>query len=56
MSTITEEGGRLNNYATEPKMYLAEPPEPEQQRRYLLLGSVAVLFIGTLLATALAVS
>ena len=56
MSTITEEGGRLNNYATEPKMYLAEAPEPAQQRRYLFLGGLALLFVGALVATALAVS
>ena len=56
MSMVTEEGGRLNNYATEPKMYLAEAPEPTQKRRYLFLGGLAFLFVSSLVATALAVS
>ncbi len=56
MYTTTEDGGRLNNYASEPKMYLAEHPEPEQQRRYLFQGGLALLFVVTLLVTALAVS
>ena len=56
MYTTTEEGGRLNNYAVEPKMYLASDPEPKQQRRYLLQGGLAALLIGALLFTATIVS
>lgn len=56
MYTTTEEGGRLNNYAVEPKMYLASDPEPKQQRRYLIQGGLAALLIGALLLTATVVS
>ncbi len=56
MYTTINETGQLNNYATEPEMYLASYPAPEQQRRYLLQGGLAALLIGTLMLTALSVS
>lgn len=56
MRYTTEEGGRLNNYAIEPKMYEATPPTKTQQRNYIVLGGVAVLLVGGLLAVAVAVS
>jgi len=56
MYTTTDERGILNNYATEPRMYLAEYPSPEQQRRYKLQGALAALFITTLVMVSLAVS
>ena len=56
MYATTDETGQLNNYATEPEMYLANYPAPEQQRRYLLQGGIATLFIAALLLTSLAVS
>ena len=40
MYTTVNETGQLNNYATEPNMYLASYPAPEQQRRYLLQGGL----------------
>lgn len=52
MPYTTEEGGRLNNFAAEPKVYEAEPPSPSQQRNYIILGVAAVLLIGGLLAVA----
>ncbi|NEP11815.1 MAG: ssl1498 family light-harvesting-like protein [Symploca sp. SIO2C1] len=48
--------GILNNYATEPQMYYAVYPSPEQQRRYALLGGYATLFVTALTLIALAVS
>jgi len=42
MPYTTEEGGRLNNFASEPKIYKAEPPTESQRRNYLLLGIAAV--------------
>ncbi|MBW4462946.1 MAG: ssl1498 family light-harvesting-like protein [Nodosilinea sp. WJT8-NPBG4] len=56
MPYTTEEGGRLNNFATEPKMYEAEPPDPNQKRNYLILGSLAFALVGGLLAVAISVS
>ncbi|MBT9316403.1 photosystem II assembly protein Psb34 [Leptothoe spongobia] len=56
MYTTTDETGRLNNYSTEPEMYLASYPAPEQQRRYMLQGGIATLLISALMLTALAVS
>ncbi|MDV3353048.1 ssl1498 family light-harvesting-like protein [Leptolyngbyaceae cyanobacterium CCMR0082] len=56
MYTTINESGQLNNYATEPEMYLASYPAPEQQRRYMLQGGIAVLLISVLMLTALGVS
>jgi LPXTG-motif cell wall-anchored protein len=56
MPYTTEEGGRLNNYANEPKMYRAEPPTAGEKRNYVLLGVGAVALIGGLLYVAFAVS
>lgn len=56
MYTTTNETGQLNNYATEPNMYLASYPAPEQQRRYMFQGGIAILFVTVLMLTALGVS
>lgn len=56
MPYTTEEGGRLNNFATEPKMYKAEPPSGTEKRNYLILGVAAVALIGGLMAIAVTVS
>ena len=56
MYTTINETGQLNNYATEPAMYLASYPAPEQQRRYVLQGGLAALFISALMMIALVVS
>jgi hypothetical protein len=56
MYTTTDEQGRLNNYAKEPALYLAEYPSPQQQQRYLLQSAVALLFVSLTLMTAFAVS
>jgi hypothetical protein len=45
-----------NIYATEPKAYYAEYPAPYQQRRYLVLGALATLFVTALVVVSLAVS
>ncbi len=52
MPYTTEEGGRLNNFAREPKIYEAEPPSASQQRNYIIMGVGAVVLIGGLLAVA----
>ncbi|MGB8698636.1 MAG: ssl1498 family light-harvesting-like protein [Thermosynechococcaceae cyanobacterium] len=56
MRYTTEEGGRLNNYAVEPKMYQAQPPTRNQQRVYLVMGIGAVALVGGLVAIAMSVS
>jgi hypothetical protein len=56
MPYVDEEGGRLNNYAVEPKMYEAEPPTREEKRNYAVLGALAALFVAGIIAVAYAVS
>jgi hypothetical protein len=52
MPYTTEEGGRLNNFASEPKVYKAEPPTKGQQKTYLVLGAAAIVLVGGLIAIA----
>jgi len=56
MPYTTEEGGRLNNFAKEPKLYQAEPPSANQKRNYIILGTVAALLVGGLFYVAFSVS
>ncbi|NEO25685.1 MAG: ssl1498 family light-harvesting-like protein [Kamptonema sp. SIO4C4] len=56
MPYTTEEGGRLNNFANEPKMYQAEPPNAEQKRNYVLWGVAALVLVGGVFAVAVSVS
>jgi hypothetical protein len=56
MYTTTNESGVLNNYATEPQMYFATYPSPEQQGRYKVQGAIASLLVSALVLVSLAVS
>jgi hypothetical protein len=56
MYTTVNQEGILNNYATEPQMYYAGYPSPEQQRQYALQGAFATLLIATVILVALGVS
>ncbi|BBD67823.1 MULTISPECIES: photosystem II assembly protein Psb34 [Nostoc] len=56
MPYTNEEGGLLNNFAKEPKIYQAEPPTEGQKRTYLLLGIVATVLVGGLILVAFFVS
>ncbi|MBD2081817.1 ssl1498 family light-harvesting-like protein [Leptolyngbya sp. FACHB-17] len=56
MRYVKEEGGLLNNFAIEPKMYEAEPPTQNQKRNYILLTIGGAILIGGLMAVAIAVS
>lgn len=56
MRYTEEEGGRLNNFAVEPKMYTAEPPTGTQKRNYIIMGSVAASLVVGLFVVAAAVS
>ncbi|MDY7012245.1 MAG: ssl1498 family light-harvesting-like protein [Cyanobacteriota bacterium] len=50
------DNGILNNYATEPPIYPAEYPSPEQQERYKLQGAIAALFVTALIFVSITVS
>ncbi|WP_013323289.1 photosystem II assembly protein Psb34 [Gloeothece verrucosa] len=52
MPYTTEEGGRLNNFAAEPKVYQATPPSKTEQRNYIILGILGLFLVGGLLAVA----
>ncbi|NEQ29776.1 MAG: ssl1498 family light-harvesting-like protein [Leptolyngbya sp. SIO4C5] len=56
MPYTTEEGGRLNNFAREPKMYQAEPPSGNQKRNYAILAALAMVLVSGLFYVAASVS
>ena len=56
MPYTTEEGGLLNNFAVEPKMYQAEAPTSTDKRNYIILGLGSFILLGGLLAVAITVS
>lgn len=56
MRYTTEEGGRLNNFAVEPKMYQAEPPTKKQQITYVIMGVGAIALVVGMIFVAFAVS
>lgn len=56
MPYTNEEGGLLNNFAREPKVYQAEPPTASQKRNYIILGTLGALLVGGLIFVAFAVS
>jgi hypothetical protein len=56
MPYTTEEGGRLNNYATEPKVYKAEPPTSKQKVTYAVLAVGAIALLGGVFFIAFTVS
>jgi hypothetical protein len=56
MPYTTEDGGRLNNFAVEPKMYEAQPPSATDKRNYAILGVLAVALVGGLMTIAFAIS
>jgi len=56
MPYTNEEGGRLNNFAKEPKVYQAEPPTNAQKRTYIILGLAAALLVGGVIFVAFSVS
>jgi len=56
MPYTNEERGLLNNFASEPKVYKAEPPTSTQKRNYIILGVVATLLVVGLIFIAISVS
>jgi hypothetical protein len=56
MRYTTEEGGRLNNFAVEPKVYQATPPNKTEQRNYIILSVAATALVSVLIFVAYSVS
>ncbi|MCT7956737.1 photosystem II assembly protein Psb34 [Laspinema palackyanum] len=56
MYTSTDEKGILNNFATEPKLYHADYPTPEEQKRYIAYGVASALLVALRIFTAVAIS
>jgi len=56
MPYTTEEGGRLNNFAREPKIYQAEPPTEAEKRNYIIMGVGALVLVSSLIFVAFSVS
>ena len=56
MYTVTEENGRLNNYAVEPQITYAEAPSNTEKRNYLIQGAIAFSLIVGTIVTAFVVS
>ena len=57
MPYINNDGDtRLNNFPTEPKMYVAEPTSPSQKRNYLIIGVVGLVLVVGFIFVAMAVS
>lgn len=52
MPYTTEDGGRLNNFANEPKVYEAEPPTGKEKRNYAIWAILAVILLGGVIAIA----
>ena len=50
MPYTEEDGGRLNNFANEPKVYEAKPPSSTEKRNYIIFGFLAMLLVGGLIA------
>lgn len=56
MPYINDEGGRLNNFAVEPKVYQAAPPSSTQKRNYIIGGVAAVILLAGIIFVAFSVS
>ena len=57
MPYINNDGDtRLNNFPTEPKMYVDESTSTSGSRNYLVIGFVGLVLVGGLIAVAMAVS
>ncbi len=56
MPFTTEEGGRLNNFAPETKIYQAEPPTKGEKRNYIILGMAALVLVSGLIFVAYSAS
>ncbi|MGK7894099.1 MAG: ssl1498 family light-harvesting-like protein [Xenococcus sp. (in: cyanobacteria)] len=56
MYTTQLDNGTLNNYAAEPKVYLADYPAVYEQRRYIVQAALAALVVTATILISFAVS
>ncbi|TVQ54555.1 MAG: ssl1498 family light-harvesting-like protein [Spirulina sp. DLM2.Bin59] len=56
MPYTQEEGGRINNFAAEPKMYTSKPPTNTEKRNYIIAAIVALSFVTGIVLVAFSVS
>lgn len=56
MPYTREEGGRLNNFAAEPEVYIAKPPTNVEKRNYAIWGALALLLVSGIIFVAFSVS
>ncbi|PSP18303.1 MAG: hypothetical protein BRC58_04005 [Cyanobacteria bacterium QS_8_64_29] len=56
MPYTEEEGGRKNNFASQPRMYAAQPPSGAQKRNYAIMGGLFLLLVGGLVYVTMVVS
>lgn len=56
MPYTKEDGGRLNNFASEPKVYKAEPPTKTQKMLYFVAGVGAIVLVAGLIYVTILVS
>lgn len=56
MPYTTEEGGLINNFAVEPKVYVAEPPSKKEQINYVIGGIAALVLVGGVIFLAVSIS
>ncbi|WP_139276692.1 photosystem II assembly protein Psb34 [Spirulina major] len=56
MPYTKEEGGRINNFAVEPDMYVANPPSSNEKRNYAIGGVLALVVVSGVVFLAFSVS
>ncbi len=56
MKTQQLDNGILNNYATEPDMYYASYPSPQEQDNYKFQGAIATILVTALICASLTVT
>ena len=56
MTTVTDENGIMNNFASEPQMYYAEAPSSQEKRSYVLWGAIATVLVTASVCTAVVIS
>ncbi|MDJ0568717.1 MAG: ssl1498 family light-harvesting-like protein [Pleurocapsa sp. MO_192.B19] len=56
MTTVTDENGIMNNFASEPQMYYAEAPSSQDKRNYVFWGAIAMALVTSSIFTAIVVS
>ncbi len=56
MRYTEEEGGLLNNFAVEPKVYSSNTDGEKQQKNYLVVAGIGLLLVLGLIAVAFTIS